>query len=62
MCVAIKVNDDIGRFFHARLGLREDGPIRPILFTIVTDMLAILIEQVKVVCQKKKKIGCVPAR
>jgi hypothetical protein len=46
--VVIKVNGDIGRYFHTLKGLRQDGPLSPILFNIVSDMLAIMIECAKV--------------
>ena len=45
--VAIKVNDDIGRYFQTRKGLREGDPLSPMLFNIVADMLAIMIERAK---------------
>jgi retron-type reverse transcriptase len=45
--VAIRVNDDTGHFFQTRKGLRQDDPVSPLLFNIVADMLAILIEQAK---------------
>jgi hypothetical protein len=46
--VAIKVNDDIGRYFQTRKGLRQGDPLSPMLFNIVVDMLAIMIERAKV--------------
>jgi retron-type reverse transcriptase len=43
--VAIRVNDDTGHFFQTRKGFRQGDPLSPLLFNIVADMLAILIER-----------------
>jgi hypothetical protein len=45
--VGIKVNDDIGPYFQTKRGLRQGDPMSPILFNIVTDMLALLINRAK---------------
>ena len=45
--VAIKVNDDIGNYFQTKKGLRQGDPLSPMLFNIVVDMLAVLIERAK---------------
>jgi hypothetical protein len=47
-CVAIIVNDDVGRYFHTLKGLRQGDPLSPMLLNIVADMLAIMIEHPKV--------------
>ena len=45
--VGIKVNDDVGPFFQTKRGLRQGDPMSPILFNIVADMLALLIDRAK---------------
>jgi hypothetical protein len=45
--VGIKVNEDIGHYFQTKKGLRQGDPLSPLLFNIVVDMLAILIERAK---------------
>jgi hypothetical protein len=42
-----KVNDDLGHYFQTRKGVRQGDPLSPILFSLVADMLAILIERDK---------------
>ena len=42
--VAIKVNNDVGRYFQTKKCLRQGDPLSPLLLNIVVDMLAILIE------------------
>jgi hypothetical protein len=46
--VAIKINDDFGRYFQTLKGLRQGDPLSPMLFNIVAYMLAIMIKRVKV--------------
>uniref|UniRef100_A0A453KU06 Reverse transcriptase domain-containing protein n=1 Tax=Aegilops tauschii subsp. strangulata TaxID=200361 RepID=A0A453KU06_AEGTS len=55
--VAIKVNDDLGHYFQTKKGLRQGDPMSPMLFNIVVDMLAILIERAK---QDGQIAGVVP--
>jgi hypothetical protein len=45
--VVIHVNDDTGRYFQTRKGLRQCDPLSPLIFNIVADMLAILIKRAK---------------
>ena len=45
--MAVKVNNETGRYFQTKKGLRQGDPISPILFNIVVDMLAIMIERAK---------------
>ena len=46
--VAIKVNDDVGHYFQTKKGLRQGDSVSPMLFNIVADMLAVMIERAKV--------------
>jgi retron-type reverse transcriptase len=45
--VSIKVNDQVGKNFQTRKGVWQRDPLSPILFNIVVDMLAILINRAK---------------
>jgi retron-type reverse transcriptase len=45
--VGIKINDDIGHYFHTHKGLWQGDPMSPILFNIVADMLSVLIKRAK---------------
>jgi hypothetical protein len=45
--VGIKINDQIGENFQTKKGLRQGDPLSPILFNIVADMLAILVNRAK---------------
>jgi hypothetical protein len=45
--VAIKVNDNVGRYFQRLKGLGQGDPLSPMLFNIVADMLAIMIKRAK---------------
>jgi hypothetical protein len=45
--VAIKVNDNIGRYFQSEKGLRQGYPLSPLLFNLVADMLNLLISRAK---------------
>ena len=45
--MGIKVNEEIGRTFQTRKGIRQGAPLSPTLFNLVADMLAILISRAK---------------
>jgi hypothetical protein len=45
--IGIKVNDDIGHYFQTHKGLRQGDPLSPILFNLIADMLALLIQRAK---------------
>jgi len=45
--VGVKVNDDIGKIFQTKKGLRQGDPLSPLLFNLVADMLAILIARAR---------------
>lgn len=45
--VGTKVNDDIGAYFQTYKGLRQVDPLSPVLFNIIVDMLAIIIQRAK---------------
>jgi hypothetical protein len=45
--VGIKIHDYVGDNFQTHKGLRQGDPLSPILFNIVVDMWAILINQAK---------------
>ena len=45
--VAVKVNNDIGHFFHTKKGVRQGDPLSPLLFNLAADFLAILINRAK---------------
>jgi hypothetical protein len=45
--VGIKINDEIGPYFQTKRGLRQGDHMSLILFNIVVDMLALLINRAK---------------
>ncbi|WVZ90617.1 hypothetical protein U9M48_036902 [Paspalum notatum var. saurae] len=45
--VAVNVNDEVGPYFQTKKGLRQGDLLSPILFNIVAEMLAILINRAK---------------
>jgi hypothetical protein len=45
--VGVKVNDNVGRYFQTKKGLRQGDHLSPILFNLVADMLALLISRAK---------------
>jgi hypothetical protein len=51
------VNNDIGNYFQTRKGLWQGDPLSPILFNIVADMLAIIINRAK---EKDQVSGLIP--
>jgi hypothetical protein len=55
--VAVDVHDEVAHFFQTRKGLRQGDPISPLLFNLVTDMLAILIARAK---EDEQIAGVVP--
>jgi hypothetical protein len=51
------VNDDVGHFFQTRKNIRQGDPLSPLLFNLVTGMLAILINRGK---EDEQIAGVVP--
>jgi hypothetical protein len=45
--VGVKVNDLVGQKLQTKKGVRQGDPLSPLLFNIVVDMLAILINRAK---------------
>jgi hypothetical protein len=45
--VCVHINDELGHLFQSRKGLRQEDPLSPMLFNLVADMLAVLIERAK---------------
>ena len=45
--MGIRINDGIGHYFQTLKGLRQGGPLSPLLFNLVADMLAVLIARAK---------------
>ena len=45
--MGIKINDQTGSTFETKKGLRQGDPLSPVLFNIVIDMLAILVNRAK---------------
>jgi hypothetical protein len=43
----VQINDELGHFFQTRKGLRQGDPLSLVLFNLVADMLAALIERAK---------------
>jgi hypothetical protein len=43
--VGVKVNDNIGRYFQTKKGLRQGDPLSHILFNLIADMLSTLINR-----------------
>jgi len=55
--VAVNVNDEVGPYFQTKKALRQGDPLSPILFNIVANMLALLINRAKAADQMS---GVVP--
>jgi hypothetical protein len=45
--VAIKIADDIGRYFRTKKYLRQGDPLSPMPLHTVDDMIAVMIERAK---------------
>jgi hypothetical protein len=45
--MGIKINDSVGKKIQIKKGVRQEDPLPPIIFNIVVDMLAILINRAK---------------
>jgi hypothetical protein len=45
--MGVKVNDLVGQNFQTKKGVRQDDHLSPLLFNIVVDMLAVLINRAK---------------
>ena len=45
--VVVNVNDKVGSFSQTKKGLRRGDPLSPLLFNIVVDMLAVLVNRAK---------------
>jgi hypothetical protein len=45
--VGIKVYDIVGQNFQTKKGVRQGDPLSPLLFNIVVDMLAVIINKAK---------------
>src|ERR1041385_410366 len=46
--VGIKVNDNIGPYFKTQKGLRQGDALSPLLFDLVADALAVILEKAKI--------------
>jgi hypothetical protein len=55
--VGIKLNNNIGRYFQTKKGLRQGDPLSPLLFNLMADMLTLLISRAK---EDGQIIGLVP--
>jgi hypothetical protein len=45
--VGVKVNDNMGRYFQTKKGLRQGDSLSPLLFNLIADMLSLLISRAK---------------
>jgi hypothetical protein len=45
--LGVKVNDTVGQNYQTKKGVRQGDPLSPLLFNIVVDMLAVIINRAK---------------
>jgi hypothetical protein len=41
------MNDNLGRYFQTKKGLRQGDPLSPLLFNLIGDMMSLLISRTK---------------
>jgi hypothetical protein len=55
--VGIKINDNVGRYFQTKKGLRQGDPLSLLMFNLIADMLNLLISRAK---EEAQLTGLVP--